>query len=102
MTDELQTNDIQLFRSLGFEFKANKPGNSDLADPDYLLFTPGDPVKPIAAALTYVWNRNLDDQDQQRHPDTPGEIPGATVVSVLAKAQAGLTRRGGMRSCRMR
>ena len=39
---------------------------------------PADPDGPnLAAALTSVWNRNLDDVDPTRDPDTPDEIPGA-------------------------
>ncbi len=75
-----------LFRSLGFEFSEEKSGTSDLAEPDYLLYEPDNPDHPIAAVLTYVWNRNLDDEDPQRDKDTPREIPGALVVNVLAKA----------------
>ena len=64
-----------LFGSLGFQFKVNKSGNSSLDEPDYLLFAPGKPDKPIAAALTYVWNRNLDDLDEQRDPRRPPRSP---------------------------
>ena len=48
-----------------------------------------DRSQPIAVALTYVWNRNLDDVDTTREPEdgTPDEIPGAIVVSVLEKTQ---------------
>ncbi|MFQ5595761.1 MAG: DNA methyltransferase, partial [Anaerolineae bacterium] len=77
-----------LFASLGFEFQVRKGSAEDIEEPDYLLFAPGDGERPIAAALTYVWNRNLDDMDPRRDPDTPNEIPGATVVSVLAKTEA--------------
>ena len=75
-----------LFQSLGFEFQANKPGDNDLAEPDYKLYAPGDRSKPIALAMTTVWNRNLDDADEGRDQQTPHEIPGARVVNVLAQA----------------
>ncbi len=77
-----------LFQSLGFEFQVHKPGNSDLAEPDYRLYAPGDRSQPIALAMTYVWNRNLDDADPVRDGETPQEIPGALVVNVLAAAEA--------------
>ncbi len=76
-----------LFRSLGFEFAVHKPGDSDLDEPDYVLFAAGDRTKPLAQVMTYVWNRNLDDTDDKRDPQTPDEIPGALVVNVLAKAE---------------
>lgn len=77
-----------VFKLLGFEYKEQKSGVSSAEEPDYLLYTPGDRDKPIAAALTYVWNRNLDDIDESRELDeekggTPFEIPGAIVVSLL-------------------
>jgi hypothetical protein len=77
-----------VFKLLGFDFKKQKPGTSSAGQADYLLYTPGDTSKPIAAALTYVWNRNLDDVDESREcaeddGGTPFEIPGARVVSLL-------------------
>jgi len=76
-----------LFKLLGFDAVEQgraiaRPYNGE-QQPDYLLYAPGDRTKPLAAALTYVWNRNLDDVDPQRDPDTGDEIPGASVVSVL-------------------
>ncbi|MDX2076008.1 MAG: TaqI-like C-terminal specificity domain-containing protein [bacterium] len=76
-----------LFTLLGFEHNVQKPAHSSDLMPDYLLYTPNDPSKPIANVLTYVWNRNLDDVDETRDPQTPKEIPGALVVSLL-EAQA--------------
>ena len=58
-----------IFRLLGFEVEVNKPGDSNGAEPDYYLYAPGDRSKPAAAALTYVWNRNLDDIDPARRGD---------------------------------
>ncbi|MCI0577975.1 MAG: Eco57I restriction-modification methylase domain-containing protein [Chloroflexi bacterium] len=72
-----------LFTALGFQWARNKAGESAAAEPDYLFYAGQERDKPIALALTYVWNRNLDDQDPARDPDTPEEIPGALVVSVL-------------------
>ena len=85
-----------LFQQLGFAFVAQKLGSSaaetpygrDISRPSYLLYAPGKLDTPIAAALTYVWNRNLDDQDEARELSeadggTPREIPGALVVSLL-------------------
>ena len=76
-----------VFKLLGFDCKKQKPGTSFAGHADYLLYTPGDISKPIAAALTYVWNRNLDDvdavRDRAEDGGTPFEIPGARVVSLL-------------------
>jgi hypothetical protein len=72
-----------LFELLGFEFEVVKDGASDASEPDYRLYEGGQHDKPIALALTYVWNRNLDDMDNQRDSETPDEIPGALVVSIL-------------------
>src|SRR5207249_1528977 len=55
-----------VFKLLGFDFAQQKSGASSAGKADYLLYTPGDKSKPIAAALTYVWNRNLDDVDESR------------------------------------
>ena len=79
-----------VLKLLGFDFVKQKSGASSAAAPDYLLYTPGDKTKPIAAALTYVWNRNLDDVDESRERaeddgGKPFEIPGARVVSLLEK-----------------
>ncbi|MGH8068048.1 MAG: Eco57I restriction-modification methylase domain-containing protein [Candidatus Entotheonellia bacterium] len=77
-----------VFKLLGFDFATKKSSASAAAAADYLLYTPGDKSKPIAAALTYVWNRNLDDVDESREGTDddggkPFEIPGAKVVSLL-------------------
>src|SRR6266508_1746010 len=77
-----------LFQQLGFAFVAQKSSSSSAETPDYLLYAPGNLDKAVVAALTYVWNRNLDDVDEARELDaeeggTPSEIPGALVVSLL-------------------
>jgi hypothetical protein len=77
-----------VFTLLGFDVAKQKSGSSSAGKADYLLYAPNDKSKPIAAALTYVWNRNLDDVDESRERDeadggTPFEIPGAMVVSLL-------------------
>ena len=87
-----------VFKLLGFDFVEGKSESSGADEADYLLYTLGDGSrgelgKPIAAALTYVWNRNLDDVDESRERDeadggTPFEIPGAMVVSLLEKQTA--------------
>lgn len=74
-----------LFKQLGFEAIANKSGAASDQTADYLLYAPEDKNQPIAAALTYVWNRNLDDVDESRDSETSDEIPGAMVVSLLEK-----------------
>jgi hypothetical protein len=77
-----------IFKELGFTFKSQKKDVSS-PTPDYLLYAP-DKEQPIAAALTYVWNRNLDDMDETRETEdgTPKEIPGAVVVSLLEQQVA--------------
>ncbi|MBS1967730.1 MAG: Eco57I restriction-modification methylase domain-containing protein [Chloroflexi bacterium SZAS-1] len=72
-----------LFQQLGFAYAAQKPGDSAAPHADYMLYAPTDMHTPLAAALTYVWNRNLDDVDETRDAETPDEIPGALVVSLL-------------------
>jgi hypothetical protein len=76
------------FKLLGFDFTEKKPGSSSAEEADYLLYAPDNKEQPIAAVLTYVWNRNLDDVDESRELEedkggTPFEIPGAMVVSLL-------------------
>lgn len=77
-----------IFKVLGFHAVLQKSGNSADYQPDYLLYDPAKPDTPIAAALTYVWNRNLDDVDTSRDQETPDEIPGTIVVSILEKQAA--------------
>jgi hypothetical protein len=77
-----------VFKLLAFDFATQKSSASAAATADYLLYAPNDRSKPIAAALTYVWNRNLDDVDESRERAAddggkPFEIPGAKVVSLL-------------------
>ncbi|MFZ4816730.1 MAG: hypothetical protein ACOYL5_19495, partial [Phototrophicaceae bacterium] len=74
-----------VLKLLGFDLVEGKAGSSAADEADYLLYAPGDQTKPIAAALTYVWNRNLDDVDTTRDRGTPFEIPGAIVVSLLER-----------------
>ncbi|MBP8293636.1 MAG: Eco57I restriction-modification methylase domain-containing protein, partial [Caldilineaceae bacterium] len=77
-----------IFQLLGFDAVVNKPGDADGTAPDYFLYAPGDRSQPLAAVLTYVWNRNLDDIDPGRDTETPDGIPGALVVSTLEHKQA--------------
>lgn len=73
-----------LFESLGFRWQKVKAGSDDDPEkPDYLLFAASGSDTPIAAAVTTVWNRSLDNPDEMRDPETPEDIPGALVVSVL-------------------
>lgn len=82
-----------LFQLLGFAFVAQKSASVAAEVADYVLYAPGQPDTPVAAALTYVWNRNLDDVDEARElptaeGGTPDEIPGTLVVSLLEAAVA--------------
>lgn len=76
-----------LFKRMGFAYTAGKAGASDAEKPDYYLYGPHDQTKPLALALAYQWNRNLDAPDP-RDQNTPNENPGALVVSLLEKAEA--------------
>jgi hypothetical protein len=75
-----------LFKLMGFAARANKPGHAVLHQPDYDLFAPGNAEQPLAQALVYKWNRNLDAADPTRDSETPDENPAARVVSLLERA----------------
>ncbi len=75
-------------RALGFTLKHGKPGGSDAAEPDYVLFSASDQSKAVAYCNTYVWGRNLDGRDETRDAQTPDENPGALVVSLLERDDA--------------
>jgi type I restriction-modification system DNA methylase subunit len=77
-----------LLALMGFDFVAHKPGSSSAEEPDYFLYAPDNREKPIALALTYKWNRNLDSADPERDRETPDENPGALVVTLLEKGDA--------------
>ena len=67
-------------------FKAVGAGGGD--EPDYRLYTPDNPEKPVAVCLAYSWNRYLDGRDETRDVQTPDENPGARVVTVLESGEA--------------
>ena len=74
-----------LWRAMGFAFTHN-------GKHEYTLSEPGKPDKPLALALTYPWNRNLDAQEstdpkESRDLETPAEIPGASIVTALKEAK---------------
>jgi hypothetical protein len=77
-----------LFTRLGFAFGSPPAASGSEHQADYLLYDPANKQQPIAAALTYVWNRNLDAVDESRDSETPDEIPGAIVVSLLERQVA--------------
>ena len=72
------------FEALGFN--AVKAAGEDA--PDYRLFDPDNPEKPVAVCLAYSWNRYLDGRDEARDAQTPDENPGARVVTVLESGEA--------------
>ena len=72
------------FEALGFN--AVKAAGGDA--PDYRLFDPDNPEKPVAVCLAYSWNRYLDGRDEARDAQTPDENPGARVVTVLESGEA--------------
>ena len=73
-----------ILEALGF--KVIGAGGGD--EPDYLLYSPDSSEKPVAACLTYSWNRYLDGRDETRDVQTPDENPGARVVTVLESGEA--------------
>ena len=64
---------------LGFKSVPAKGAN----DPDYRLYDPDNPGKPVAVCLAYPWSRYLDGRDETRDIRTPDENPGARVVTTL-------------------
>ena len=72
------------FEALGFN--AVKAAGGDA--PDYRLYDPDNPEKPVAVCLAYSWNRYLDGRDEARDAQTPDENPGARVVTVLESGEA--------------
>ena len=67
-------------------FKTVKADGGD--GPDYRLYAPDNPAKPVAVCLAYSWNRYLDGRDETRDVHTPDENPGARVVTVLESGEA--------------
>ena len=67
-------------------FKPVKAAGRD--EPDYRLYAPDNPEKPVAVCLAYAWNRYLDGRDEARDAQVPDENPGARVVSVLESDEA--------------
>ena len=67
-------------------FKPVKAAGGD--EPDYRLYAPDNPEKPVAVCLAYAWNRYLDGRDEARDAQTPDENPGARVVTALEAGEA--------------
>ena len=67
-------------------FKPVKAASGD--EPDYRLYAPDNPGKPIAVCLAYSWNRYLDGRDEARDAQTPDENPGARVITALEAGEA--------------
>ena len=67
-------------------FKPVKAAGGD--EPDYRLYAPDNPEKPVAVCLAYAWNRYLDGRAETRDIQTPDENPGARVVTVLESGEA--------------
>jgi hypothetical protein len=95
--DPLQATQNKLIQEvlalLGFAFTRRSERTPREQEPDYTLYLPGDDGKPegqpLAFCLAYNWKRDLDRQvDESQDPHTPGENPGALVVSLLEKKQA--------------
>ena len=67
-------------------FQSAKAAGGD--EPDYRLYAPGNPEKPVAVCLAYSWNRYLDGKDEARDAHSPDENPGARVVAILESGEA--------------
>ncbi|NLX21693.1 MAG: hypothetical protein GXY55_08475, partial [Phycisphaerae bacterium] len=74
-----------VFKKLGFDFEPVRAAGSGHTEPDYLLRAPGNGKRPLALALVYSWDRSLDMKDDERDGDSPEEVPGAVVISLLEK-----------------
>ena len=73
-----------LFRQLGYEPQERKrPESQDHGMPDYDLCDPATGA-PLAACLTYKWDRFLDGPIGAADDPTATENPGAAVVSILS------------------
>ena len=70
-------------QALGFSLT---PASGD-GEPDYRLYDPANPEKPVAACLAYTWNRKLDGRDDERDTESPEENPGARVVTVIESGE---------------
>ena len=70
-------------QALGFSLT---PASGD-GEPDYRLYDPANPEKPVATCLAYTWNRKLDGRDDERDTETPEENPGARVVTVIESGE---------------
>ena len=70
-------------QALGFSLT---PASGD-GEPDYRLYDPNNPEKPVAACLTYPWGRYLDGWDEKRDVQSPEENPGARVVTVIESGE---------------
>lgn len=75
------------FEALGFRAVVGNSG-PESGEPDYRLYAPDAPDKPIALCLGYTWNRYLDGRDETRDTDSPDENPGARVVTALDSGEA--------------
>ena len=70
-------------QALGFSLT---PASGD-GEPDYRLYDPENPEKPVATCLAYTWNRKLDGRDDERDTESPEENPGARVVTVIESGE---------------
>ena len=73
--------------ALGFRSVATRTSGSR-EGPDYWLCAPDEDNKPVAACLTYPWNRYLDGRDETRDTESPDDNPGARVVGALESERA--------------
>jgi hypothetical protein len=86
-----------ILNTLGFNLQSVQPARDTKVtiDPHYRLYasdapdiTAGAPTEPpLALCLAYTWNRSLDGKDD-RDDLSPDENPGASVVTLLDRAEA--------------
>ncbi|MXY19946.1 MAG: N-6 DNA methylase [Dehalococcoidia bacterium] len=71
-------------QALGFRVDTATGGDA----PDFRLYSPDNPDKPVAVCISYPWNRYLDGRDETRDAKAPDENPGARVVTILESGEA--------------
>ena len=74
---------------LGFEAPAGKSVLNAPVEPHYRLYSTHSKDSIFALLQVYPWDRSLDGKDDRRDKETSEENPGAVVVTLLGKGEAG-------------
>ncbi len=74
---------------LGFAAPNKKGAERAPEEPHLKLYSPQSADSVLAVCQVYPWDRSLDGKDDRRDAETPEENPGAVVVSLLEKGEAG-------------